>query len=286
MGWFIGLGIGGLVIGLGKLIVDAFQESDAQKLREKQYQQQLESDYRAAISGFDSIASSLKNLAESEIPGLEAQITAYDRDLARWQGQYDIQTGEIQRDIESFDDLLGMWDMSYDAQTKQAQTQGKEQFSSLLANWSDAEVLAADRGMGGSMQLIAQQQRDKAVAYAGEDLSLLSGGDGLFGSSYETLLANLASQKSRYESELSILTDKLVDTEQRLQDERSVITEQLGVLEGSLLSNKESVGDMYGRIQEQYNISAAAAKKAGMTNDASLKRIKEWLDNNKQYAGV
>lgn len=150
------------------------------------------------------------------VPQLESNLNTTNQNIEAYAKYIDSETGlvdftktseslALKQDVQSYDDYLNNWQLSYDKQITAQETQGKSDLSQLMANWSDAEVLAADRG--GSMSLVALQQKQKAVDYAGSDLSL-AGDDGLYGLTMNELRTTLATNKSQAESSKSIAAQK------------------------------------------------------------------------------
>ena len=105
--------------------------------------------------------------------------------LENWESIYNTQVGQAEVEISTYDDYLNSWQGMYNEQIAHTESKGKGDLNALLSNWSDAEVIAADRGASGSMSLIAKQEKNKAIEYAGEDLSI-AGDDGLFGMSMKS----------------------------------------------------------------------------------------------------
>lgn len=151
------------------------------------------------------------------VPQLESNLNTTNQNIEAYAKYIDPETGlvdftktseslALKQDVQSYDDYLNNWQLSYDKQITAQETQGKSDLSQLMANWSDAEVLAAVRGAG-SMSLVAQQQKQKVVDYAGSDLSL-AGNDGLYGLTMNELRTTLATNKSQAESSKSIAAQK------------------------------------------------------------------------------
>ena len=152
------------------------------------------------------------------VPQLESNLNTTNQNIEAYAKYIDPETGlvdftktseslALKQDVQSYDDYLNNWQLSYDKQITAQETQGKSDLSQLMANWSDAEVLAADRGASGSMSLVALQQKQKVVDYAGSDLSL-AGNDGLYGLTMNELRTTLAKNKSEAESSRSIAAQK------------------------------------------------------------------------------
>lgn len=114
---------------------------------------------------------------------------------------------EYKSDCAYYSLQLENWQSSYDYQVAKLRSEGSAKLSQLREEWVDAEVLAADRGASGSMSLVALQQKQKAVDYAGSDLSL-AGDDGLYGLTMNELRTTLATNKSQAESSKSIAAQK------------------------------------------------------------------------------
>lgn len=152
------------------------------------------------------------------VPQLESNLNTTNQNIEAYAKYIDSETGlvdftktseslALKQDVQSYDDYLNNWQLSYDKQITAQETQGKSDLSQLMANWSDAEVLAADRGASGSMSLVALQQKQKVVDYAGSDLSL-AGNDGLYGLTMNELRTTLAKNKNEVESARSIAAQK------------------------------------------------------------------------------
>lgn len=228
------------------------------------------STYRERMSDLDAYDSTVDSLKYSVIPELEGKITAYNQDIAAYE-QYMDDNGVIdfsqttdslalKQDVQTYDDYLNNWQLSYDKQVTAQETQGKSDLSQLMANWSDAEVLAADRGASGSMSLVAQQQKQKAVDYAGSDLSL-AGSDGLYGLTMNELKTTLAANKSQAESGLTVAQKKYDD---QLKSQSAEYD--------SLKTTRDS--SLIPALQENKNNLATA--------EANKQETEQWLADHKQ----
>lgn len=297
---FIGLGVatGGATLGAAGAVLGAMAGAGASiatnaaidnadlaqqqlDLQKQQYNDQLRGDLQSAFSAFDDIKSKFDTLKHATLPSLESEIKGLETNVDLWDENYNIETGRIEADINTVDDLLGNWENSYDAQTKSTQAQGRNTLTSLLSNWSDAEVAAADRGMGGSMQLIAQQEKAKAVEYAGSDLSL-AGNDGIFGSAYASLLANLNAEKAQYQSQKNLLSQTLDLTKTNLNNQLSDWQSQIDERSGAVDRQKENLKGYYSQLESQYKTASEKSKQLGET-DPNLAKYKRLLDEYKQY---
>ncbi|NCB66799.1 MAG: hypothetical protein EOM48_11630 [Bacilli bacterium] len=269
---------GGLIIAS-----ESLENSQAQlDLQQQQYQDQLQSDFNSALSSFDAIKTEFDTLQNVTLPSLESEIKGIETNIDLWDEEYALETGSLEADINSVDDLLENWGNNYDSQTLSAQSQGRSTLNSLLSNWSDAEVAAADRGMGGSMQLIAQQEKSKAVEYAGSDLSL-AGNEGIFGSSYASLVANLISEKSQYETQRSLLSQSLDLTKTNLNNQLADWNTGLAEKQSALTWQKTNLQGYYNQLESQYNTALAKQEQLGATDDGTLENYKKLLDEYKQY---
>lgn len=277
----------GVVAVVGSLIHGDKQlklEEERNQIEKERQELVHEDDFNKAIALLDTLKSDFDNIKDVVIPKLESEIRATEMDISLWDQRYAQETGEIQAKIDTVDDLIGNWQMSYDAQTKSAKEQGKNTFSQLLANWSDAEVMAADRGMGGSMSLVAEQQKQRAIAYAGDDLSL-GGTDGIFGASYASLLAGLASERSQYDTQKSLLSGSLSLTQTTLENELSVWEENLGIQTKALGTNLESLYGKDGlldRMEEQLGEIITKHGKLSKDKSSSVDRARRILDEYRQ----
>lgn len=144
---------------------------------------------------------------EIAIDQSEANISAFDQSLVRWQSQYDIQRNQLQMEAES-------------------------NYSQLMQNWQGAELVNATRGQtGGSAALVAQSQLDQVERLAGSDLRLDDNG-GLFGTSLREfrldmlagrteLVGNMKIEQSalsKYNSALETYKSQLSTTQQAIKD--------------------------------------------------------------------
>ncbi|MEA4865355.1 MAG: hypothetical protein VB088_08155 [Sphaerochaeta sp.] len=272
---------GAAAIGVNAAIDNQDINQERLELEKQQYQDGLKSDLNSAFSAFDSIKGNFDTLKYVEIPSLESSIGGLETNIDLWDEEFALKTGQLQQQINTVDDLLGNWQNSYDAQTRSAQSQGRSNLTSLLSNWSDAEVAAADRGMGGSMQLIAQQERAKAVEYAGSDLSL-AGNDGIFGSSYASLVANLESEKAQYESKRSLLSQDLNLESTKLNNRLSDWNAQITEYNSALDRQRNNLRGYYSNLESQYKTALEKSQQLG-TTDPRLAEYKKLLDEYKQY---
>ena len=279
MGWLIAIAAAALVGGVVKGISD---HNNQKKQLEIQRQNQIEgykSAFNNALSSFDDIVGKFNNLMINGVQEVGEAISGYRTQIENFGLTRQEATDDILADINTVDDLLEGWQGSYDAQTRSTQSEGRDTLTSLLSNWSDAEVAAADRGMGGSMQLIAQQQKSKVVEYAGTDLAL-AGSDGVFGASYETMVSNLNSQKSQYELKRSILGTDLDVTNMNLDNQLESWRRSLTSSTQALETNRQTLQTQIGNLERQYTVAQDNATKLGVT-DPKLADMRSTIDRLK-----
>lgn len=271
-----GLFFGGISLG---------QKQEQLDIDKERLEMEKQSEFDKALESLDSLKSKFDELKDITIPELEGKIQDTQRDIDLWDDRYALETGKIQMELDTVDDLIGNWQNSYDAQTLSAKDQGQQNLTALLSNWSDAEVMAADRGMGGSMSLVAQQQKQRAVAYAGSDLSL-AGGDGIYGAAYATLVANLNSERSMYETKKGLLSGQLGLTQQTLEGELSAWTRNLENYTTSLgIQHENLTGDngYYKRMEEQLGVIERKYDDLGNKNPNALQKARNLLTEYRQY---
>lgn len=278
MGWLIAIAAAALVGGVVKGVSDYNYQQEQLEIQRQNQIEGYKTAFNNALSSFDDIVGKFNRLmievneVEETISGYRTQIDNFD--LIKTEA-----TDDILAEINTVDDLLEGWQGSYDAQTRSAKSEGRNTLTSLLSNWSDAEVAAADRGMGGSMQLIAQQEKAKAIEYAGSDLSL-AGNDGIFGASYETMLSNLNSQKSQYELKRSILGTDLQVTNMNLDNQLESWKRSLASSTQALKANRKTLKDQIDNLERQYGIAQENATKIGVT-DPKLVDMRSTIDRLK-----
>ena len=249
------------VIGLG---LKAWSTWDNHKANEEAAQDRKEGLYNDAKATLTSLQSQYDQLVSVDIRQDEADIKFYNDKIALWQQDYNAQVGAANAEISTYDNFLANWQGSYNAQVTSAELEGKSNFTHLLENWSDAEALAADRGMGGSMNLIANQEKSKVVDYAGSDLSL-AGNDGLFGLEMNSLRRTLNTNKSQAENQKSVLTANLANLRAGLNNELAGYRSQLEVERSSLEMNTSAAQKLIDEtIPDQEKTVAKLKKEAGL----------------------
>lgn len=229
MEWYLAiLGTIALVGWIVDTVNDNKTDQENLEIAQAQLQLQKENSYNSAKATLEGYNNELLNLESSTIPDIQANIDNLNTNLDLWDENYAEQVGGKELEINTYDDYLSNWQQSYDLQTKSAKAQGADNLTSLLSNWSDAEVMAADRGMGGSMNLIANQEKQKAVDYAGSDLSL-AGSDGLYGMDFANLTLGLNTAKRQAQDQRDILGIGLDNLKTSFANEKTGWETQLGI---------------------------------------------------------
>lgn len=279
MGWLIAIAAAALVGGVVKGISDHNNQKNQLEIQRQNQIEGYKSAFNNALSSFDDIVGKFNNLMINGVQEVGEAISGYRTQIENFGLTRQEATDDILADINTVDDLLEGWQGSYDAQTRSTQSEGRDTLTSLLSNWSDAEVAAADRGMGGSMQLIAQQQKSKVVEYAGTDLAL-AGSDGVFGASYETMVSNLNSQKSQYELRRNILGTDLNVTNMNLDNQLESWRRSLTSSTQALETNRQTLQTQIGNLERQYTVAQDNATKLGVT-DPKLADMRSTIDRLK-----
>lgn len=279
MGWLIAIGVAALIGGVAKGVSDHNYQQEQLKIQRENQIEGYKTAFNNALSSFDDIVGKFNRLMIEGVNEVEETISGYRTQIDNFDLTKTEATDDILAEINTVDDLLEGWQSSYDAQTRSAQSEGRSTLTSLLSNWSDAEVAAADRGMGGSMQLIAQQEKAKAIEYAGTDLAL-AGNDGIFGASYETMLSNLNSQKSQYELKRNILGTDLQVTNMNLDNQLESWKRSLASSTQALEANRQTLKDQIDNLERQYGIAQENATKIGVT-DPKLVDMRSTIDRLK-----
>jgi hypothetical protein len=264
MGAFlIALGVAALGTGIWAAVNQKNYNEESLKQQEEQLQAQVESDYYNAVSDLEEMQGTYDELVTSQIPQAEANIDSINSYLSRWQEEYDTQVDTAELEISQYDEFLNNWGDVYDQQMEQARMEGENQYDALMQNWANTEVVAADRGMGGSMALIAEQERGRVEDYAGSDLSL-AGDDGLYGLSIMNLRTSLQTERVRAEDTKSILESNLDSLKLNLEAEKTTQENQLGIWENTLDTHKKTKNRLKGNLDEQEERVEELKKEAGL----------------------
>lgn len=269
--------LGTAAVGTGAVIGSEMIENqqEANDLKREELQLQKQDTFNSDLSLLNKLSGQYETLRDTTLPTLQSEIKSLETSISGWEGDKNIATSKLQASIDTYDDLLSNWQTSYDAQTRSAQAQGKSTLGSLIDNWSNSEVMAADRGMGGSMALIANQEKQKAIAYAGEDLSL-AGSDGIYGASYATMVANLHSEQSQYQTQRGIFGQELIQTKANYDTQLENWQTQLEEKQGALGRQNANLTDLKEKIADQYAVADTSRQNAGLGSDR-LNPLDKWL---------
>lgn len=270
-------GFGAATVGTGVVVGSELIESaeESNDLKRQELQLQKQDTFNSDLSLLNNLSGQYETLRDTTLPTLQSEIKSLETSISGWEGDKNIATSKLQASIDTYDDLLSNWQVSYDAQTRSAQAQGKSTLGSLIDNWSNSEVMAADRGMGGSMALIANQEKQKAIAYAGEDLSL-AGSDGIYGASYASMVANLRSEQSQYQTQKGIFGQELIQTKANYDNQLENWQTQLEERQGALGRQNANLTDLKEKITDQYGVTDTSRKNAGLGSDR-LNPLDKWL---------
>ena len=193
----------GAIIGFG---IDQAQKAEARD-------RQLMQEYNQALSTFNELENQVAQ-TELDIQQTEANISAFDQALGRWQGEFD-------------------------ASLTSLQLEGQAQYDTLMENWQGTELAMAQSGrVGGSAALVAQQQKAQLEVLAGRDLKLDMQG-GTFGSALSSFyldslagLNELTGNRDIAAESLGIYEDALVDYQTQLKEQAKLVEDyrfQLGI---------------------------------------------------------
>ena len=229
--------------------------------REKELQTQRDQAFLNSQNTLSNIAKEYKT-AKTLIKDTEGKLRGIDTYFEGYQMEWDQQVGTLELELGRVDSLLGNWQSSYDAQTLSMEAQGKDTLYNLMQNYSLSEVVAADRGMGGSMNLVSQQEKQKVVDFAGADMSL-GGGDGLYGASYATLVAGLNAEYSHLTTKQGLLAGDIDLAKFNLQSQYDKELAQQGELTDALGRYQSSLGELEKDYERQYSQAISDRDKAG-----------------------
>lgn len=248
------------ILGLG-VVIDWIYSGKEDSRREEELQTQREQAFLNSQNTLSNIAKEYKT-TETLIKDTESKLRGIDTYFEGYQMEWDQQVGTLELELGRVDSLLGNWQSSYDAQTLSMEAQGKDTLYNLMQNYSLSEVVAADRGMGGSMNLVSQQEKQKVVDFAGADMSL-GGGDGLYGASYATLVAGLNAEYSHLTTKQGLLAGDIDLAKFNLQSQYDEKLAQQGELTDALGRYQRSFGDLEKDYERQYSQAISDRDKAG-----------------------
>lgn len=220
----IGAAVGSLIPGLGTVIGAAIggivggavghESGRAQGIAKDE---QALQNYYTALSAYEELDSARINTELAQLQG-EANISAFDQALSRWQTQYENNLSALEQEASSA-------------------------YSQLMNNWQGIELTQAARGQtGGSAALIAQQAKSQVVNLVGSDLKLNTQG-GTFGTALsEFKLDSIAGRTeliqnkailqqgqsiysdalSRYRKQMGLAEENISITKQYLKKQRGI----------------------------------------------------------------
>lgn len=192
----LGVSIAGAAVGAGLKIADTVNTQRRQR----------DEAYYNALSTYNQIDTQISQ-TETGILQTEANISAFDQALLRWQGEFDTS-------LESFEQ------------------QGQAQYDQLYQNWQGTELAMAATGrVGGSAALVAAQREAQLEAFAGADLKLDAQGgtygqmlDSFFADSFASL-TELQGNRANAVTSLGIYRDSLAQYELQLEEQRKLLAE-------------------------------------------------------------
>ena len=213
-------GISGLVSGNANNQIAAMQMMQQQQMLAAQREQMRLQNQQMYINAYNSAYTNYLNSMSMETT-LQGQIS--DTEIA---------IDQSEANISAFDQSLVRWQSQYDIQREQLQMEGEANYAQLMQNWQGAELVNATRGQsGGSAALVAQGHLDQVERLAGTDLRLDDNG-GLFGTSLREfrldmlagrteLVGNMKIEQTalgKYNSALETYRSQLSTTQQAIKD--------------------------------------------------------------------
>ena len=229
-GWSLGIAAAGAGLVGNSLVsynnnkaqaqMDALQMQMQQQQLAAQREQMRLQNQQMYINAYNSAYSNYLNSLSMETT-LQGQIS--DTEIA---------IDQSEANISAFDQSLVRWQSQYDIQRKQLQMEGEANYAQLMQNWQGAELVNATRGQtGGSAALVAQGHLDQVERLAGTDLRLDDNG-GLFGTSLREfrldmlagrteLVGNMKIEQAalgKYNSALETYRSQLSTTQQAIKD--------------------------------------------------------------------
>ena len=150
--------------------------------------------YKAA---YDEAYTAYQN-AQNTVNQLEAQVT-----------ETELAIDQTEANISAFDQTLVRWQSQYDQQLQSLQLEGEASYNELMSNWQGAELVNATRGQtGGSAELVAQSQMAQVERLAGSDLRLDDNG-GMFGTAMNEFRLDMLAGRTELVGNLNISREAL-----------------------------------------------------------------------------
>lgn len=177
--------------------------------------------YQQQQSLVNSLGANISSL-ETDILQTEANISAFDQTLVRWQSQYDQQR-----------------------QSMQLETEGT--YQQLLQNWQGVELANATRGQaGGSASLVAQSRMAQVERLAGSDLKLDSNG-GIYGDMMHEFNLDMLAGRNELVGNMRIQQEALKKQQSALSSYRSQLAaaqDALKAAEAEMLQTRQDAIDL------------------------------------------
>lgn len=193
-GAMIGGGVSMISGGVNDMLEQDRIEIEEQNSYTEAYQQ-ASNNYTQQQSLANSLQANISSL-ETDILQTEANISAFDQTLVRWQSQYDQQR-----------------------QSMQLETEGT--YQQLLQNWQGVELVNATRGQaGGSASLVAQSRMAQVERLAGSDLKLDSSG-GIYGDMMHEFNLDMLAGRNELVGNMRIQQEALKKQQSALSSYRS-----------------------------------------------------------------
>ena len=184
---------------------------------------------------------------------IEAEKESVDTALANWQGERDLALSQINAQKSQVDTSLANWQGAYDTQMGSLEEQGRGQLNQLLSNWTNTEVIAAERGASGSLGKVAGQAKSDITRFAGSDMRL-AGSDGLFGQSRAAQAASLNAQKSSLQLQQGLLSQNLSTTTAAYAAQKSQLENQQDLIGQNLDLTKSNLNAQKANWQDQRQV--------------------------------
>lgn len=208
LGTVIGAAIGGLIGG-----VAGHESGRAEGIAKDE---QAIQNYYDALDAYEQIENAKTN-TELTILQNEANISAFDQTLARWQTQYESNLSSLEQQASSV-------------------------YTELMNNWQGIELAQAAKGQtGGSGALVAQQAKNQIINLVGSDLKLDAEGG-----SYGTAL-------SEFKLDSIAGRNELIQNKMILQQGQSIYSDalekyrkQLGLAKDNITSAKNYLKNQRG----------------------------------------
>ena len=167
---------------------------------------------REYMNAYNSAYETYQN-AQNQVNQLEAQVT-----------ETELAIDQTEANISAFDQTLVRWQSQYDQQLQSLQMEGEASYNELMSNWQGAELVNATRGQtGGSAELVAQSQMAQVERLAGSDLRLDENG-GTYGTALNEFKLDMLAGRTELVGNLNISREALTKYQQTLSSLQSSLT--------------------------------------------------------------